>query len=436
MDRIRITISGDGLSAEAAVTRGPRATLAELRNALAASVITFGVHDEAVATLGARLADPGFEGRAIVATGRPATHGEDGRVDVVEHELKAGEAQADGSIDYRERFLLRPIRRDQQVARIVPPTPGQDGSTVRGVPIVARPGKPHRVRFGLGVRVEGDIVRASRGGVLASDARLLDVVPLFTHAGDVDYHSGNLHSEGSLAIRGDVRAGFTVSAANDLHIAGSVLDGTVVADGSVRIELGVLGPDSVVQAGGDLYCRHATSASLSAGPRLTIADQAVHCQLRADAVLAQTGRGTVLGGEVRAGSSIVVRVAGSAAGAPTHLVVGDANEAAAALVKATNQDQKLAERARERARGSDRGAGGKARRQAMRLEVPTEQATLAMRNRQRELLRLARIEIIDTLHAGVRITFGEHERPYSEACEHIRLRWDEANQTIVEERMP
>ena len=66
----------------------------------------------------------------------------------------------------------------------------------------------------------------------------------------------------------------SVTAKAEVLVRGAVLSARVIAGGSVRIQQGVLGRDAVVEAGGDLRCRHATSASLAAGGVLRVEESA------------------------------------------------------------------------------------------------------------------------------------------------------------------
>jgi hypothetical protein len=61
---------------------------------------------------------------------------------------------------------------------------------------------------------------------------------------------------------------------------------------------------------------------------------------------------------------------------------------------------------------------------------------IRLRLLQRERLRTAVVEIHDTLHAGVRIHFGERTFASDVPRQRLRLCWDEPNDRIVEENLP
>lgn len=434
MERIRVQIAADGSAAEAIVATGAAATADDVHRALERAGVRFGIDDAAVAALAQRLADAGFAGTATIARGEAPEPGTDGRIECpIDTRLLPGRVCADGHIDWRERELLHPIADAEPLGRIIAPTPGRLGHDVRGRPLAPRAGQPSTVRIGDGVRRDGDDLFAARAGVLLHDARQFDVVPLYTHATDVDLRSGNLHTEGSLEVRGDVREGATATAVGDVVIRGAVQSAKVTSGGSVAVAQGVLGRDSLIEAGAGISCRHATSARFTAGGTVEFGDHAALCSVSAEHVVALHGRGAIVGGELRARASIRLIGAGAGAeGAPTLLAVADLSQEQAELVRRGNVGQKI-ERQAVRTRRDPARHDGKLHRAAVRSGDEAQQARLRLLQRQRELLRSACIEIHGTAHPGVRLRFGAFTRQLDEARSRTRFVWDPHRDDIHEE---
>lgn len=431
-----MVIAADGSQAELHVAKGAACSEAELRTALTGAGVSFGLDDAALHQLAGSVTAADWSGSAVVARGDAARNGRDGFLAVVDPPgLLPGTTHQDGSIDYRERHYLLPVAADTVVATVMPPEPGRNGTTVAGRVLPAKAGAPLRLRPGPGVRQDGDRLIAVRGGVLSLAPPMVDVVPLLVQGGDVDYRVGNLHTEGSVEVRGDVQQGFAVVATHDVHVVGAVLDATITAGARTIVDQGVLGDHARVTATGDLYCRHATAATLHAGGMVTFGDGASHCRALGERIVAATGRGTVFGGELRAQASIVVRTAGTGQGARTLLVVGDVSDLEAAAVRDALADQKLADRVRQRGR-QEGGRSVKTTRTAVRLDDPAQQAKLRIRMQQRERLRTAFVEVHETLHPGVRVQFGDKSFSTDGPRRHVRLRWDEEHDRIVEENLP
>lgn len=430
-----MVLAADRLSAELQIGPGPAATVADLRAAIAAAGVVHGLDEPAIDALAAHLGDPAFAGKAVVARGSAPVPGADGRIDYAfANGPQSGHRRADGAVDFRERALLHPADLGAEVARIVPPRPGCDGRDVTGRVLPAPVPKPATLRAGSGVAVQDDgRVLAVRSGVVTMPASGIDVLPLYTHPGDVDLHCGNLHSHGSVQVSGDVHSGFTVEADGDVAVQGSVFGGRIAAGGAVTIGLGAQA-GSRVEAGGDLHCRHATNSVLRAAGALVIADETVHCDAAAATIELAAGRGRALGGSLRARERLLVIHAGSPTGAPTVLAAGDLTSEASELVRRAQAVDRIDRRARKAGpleAGPQRG--GKLGRLRTVAADAAQQQKLEHARRQRELLRTATIEVRGTAHLGVRIQLGPAVLQLARECTDTRFRWDATAGTIVQE---
>lgn len=241
--RIVFRLANDGLVACVDVKPGPPLSESELRSALQAAGIRAGLDDAAIARLASSLADATFAVSAeVVARGTSAEEGEDGYFAPHFREgIQPGHVREDGTLDFHDRELLKPVEKGALLGRIWPARAGVPGRQVDGNVIAAR--VTHEASLVLGPGAERDaegVVRAARAGVLDSKPGVsLDVVDHHLHEGPVDLRSGHLHMQGSLVVQGDVTRGFGVHASGDIEIRGNVEAGSVIAGGSVRVQHGV-----------------------------------------------------------------------------------------------------------------------------------------------------------------------------------------------------
>jgi len=429
MTRLQIHVADDGLTAVVEVRAGAAATADELRAALADAEVVYGVDDDAVAALAQRLADPDARGRFEVARGAPAVDGHDGelRGDAF-CGPRAGKRGPNDRVDFRERHILHPARTGGVVATVVEPTAGTAGRDVRDRLLRPTHGRPFVQRLGDGVRRDGGSLRATRDGVVLATQELVDVVTLYEHAGNVDYRSGNLHTAGSLLVKGDVDDGFCATASGDVAVQGTV-QGGVEAEGSVHVERSVLGDALVVRAGADVTCRVATSTRLFAGRSIVVHDQAAQSELQAPRVFVTEGRGSVRGGTVRAREEIEVLHAGADSGVVTVL-------AAAQLL---DERQELARRsaasAREQ-RGASRLGTTKRERAAVRAGDRERDELLRLRRLQRQHMREAVVRVLADCHPGVVVRIGPCRLELAHAQRGVEFRYDDDTGSITTTQLP
>jgi uncharacterized protein (DUF342 family) len=413
VSRICVTVAANGLSAEARITAGPKATAADLAAAMTAAGIVHGIDRAAVNDLGQRLDDPSFAGKGRVALGTPPQPGTAGHLEItINTSVRVGTATADGRIDYRERGLLPTAAAGATIGMIVPPTPGAPGRDVCGRELAPPTGRQFAPRLGKGVSLEADGgIVAVRDGVVMANSKLIDVVDLWRHEGDVDLRSGNLHTSGSLLVTGDVRECGTVTAEGDVVVSGAVLDGIVRATGGVTIGQGVMGEKCFITSGADVDFHHATSAIITADGKLVVGAEMSHCWARADSAEVLLGRGHVFGGELRARTSLRLLVAGTENGAPTLLGIGELEPPEKMVVR---RDATRSELQRP---GTARNGPG----------APKAGKTLY------EQLARGSITVRGACWPGVRIQFGNMSFDVRERLEHVRFRWDADSGNIVHE---
>ncbi len=391
------------MQAEVLLAKGPAATLGDLRAALTAAGVVAGVDEPEVARVAELLSDANAELTAVVARGRPAVDGEDGRLEgpLLGPKL-AGTPVGDGALNYRERRALRPVKAGELVAEVVPPSDGAPGEDVTGRVLPAQDGAPCPHQPGEGVRVDGRRLLAELDGALLLTDRVVGVTPLFVHAGDVDYECGNLHTKGALLLQGDICSGFCATSGGDMEVAGAIECGGATSAGSVFVGGGILGDGQTVRAEADISCHHATSARLVCRQTITVSELATQSHMQAGAIEVAGGKGAVRGGDLRARDLIDVKQAGAAAGTETTLAVAELLDERVELARRSVETARAA-------RTSQRGGAGRDSRASVRAADAERRERLRLRERELELMTTAKIRIHEVCHPGVVIMFGHKE---------------------------
>lgn len=304
---------------------GQELSAGELLSAIGAAGVTFGVDQDFVSTI------PGLNDRYFhvfhIAQGQPAVPGTDGVVtDLFPREAtRKFPVDEFNRVDFTASSSTQNVEKDQEICHIAPPTPGLPGRTVTDQAIPTRDGVPAVPPMGRNTLLneDGSALIAGRAGGLEFSGRAFQVNPLLDIAGNVDYSTGNINFLGDVHVHGDVCSGFTVRAMGNIQVDGVVESCTIEAGGDVVLTKGVQGNNqAVIRAHRDVYAKFLENCSVHAKENLH-SECIIGCEVYCDAaVYAQSGRGVIIGGKVRAAREVGANTVGSKTEVRTSIVLG------------------------------------------------------------------------------------------------------------------
>lgn len=297
----------------------------QLRAKLQEKNVIYGLDDDAIRSL---VHDQRYFQVIPVATGIRPIDGEDGQlIECVPRESKAEiKENADGTVDFKSISSFQNVRKGTVLCRITPPTEGTSGVDVRGAKARAKPGKPARLIRSKNTEIspDGTELLASIDGHLTFRDNQYIVEKLLVIEGDVDMSVGNLDFAGDLLIKGDVREGFEVRAAGDIHVEGMVENVLMVAGGSITLVRGMNGAgEGRLEARRDITTKFLENCVAWAGG--CICAGSVICSNIAsdDTVRVDIERGVIIGGTCTAKKCVVAKGIGSRSHRHTHIVLGN-----------------------------------------------------------------------------------------------------------------
>lgn len=328
--RVVVKVSKDFLHASVLLPKqssGAEAvTEEEIRTALTAQKVTCGLLDDVIADTVARcVVDETIE----VAHGDEPIPGDDAELEFLfdrdpDHAPKVGE---EGRIDYHEVNFVQGVNEKQTLVRKTPPTDGLPGKGVNGESVPASRGKDVRLPKGTNTEEAADgleLVATVSGAVTLVGGKVA-VRDVLTIPGDVDHSTGNIHSPGAVKIRGDVKSGFKVSAEGDIEISGSVEDAEVISESNILIKGGFGGRgEGLVKAAGSVTVQRVENQRIIAGKDILLGGDALSANLEAgERIIMNASKGSISGGEARAGKEIRIPTLGSEVWTETILRVAN-----------------------------------------------------------------------------------------------------------------
>ena len=294
----------------------------------------------------------------LVAQGKEAVHGKDGRVEVLIPNMSNRSPHLDehGLADFRDLGEVVTVHAGEQLLRHIPPTEGVPGMALSGKSLPARKGKdvPFATKLdGAAIDTKDpNVLIATIDGHPVVDKTEVMVEPIYT-VKNVDLRTGNVAFKGTVHVTEDVHTGMTVRASGDILVDGTVEGATLEAGGDIVVKGGILGesehtdhPHSRIQCGGACTARFVQNAHVSAGNGIFIHDYVMQGELTAghQVVVGDKGsrKGSIIGGVTRAAMLVKAIALGSENGVKTVIVVG-ADRSLHERLKAIGEELKAAE---------------------------------------------------------------------------------------------
>lgn len=294
---------------------------------LTADGITVGVLSQPVEQLQAE-ARPGRSSTLTLAVGVPPQTGEDGKLEYAFCPLEAPHQKTNDTDDTAEQVDFRSVQQfinvdpDQEIGRIIPPTNGIPGKTVRGKPVPSTPGKPLLIKAGKNVHTAGDdnsILVADIHGRVKLDGDTIHVVEEYVIDGDVDFSVGNIRFNGFVEVRGDVLDGFQVNASKGLKITGNVGNCRLISPGNIEFcGMDGQGKGSIL-CGGNIQAKFIHDTAIECTGSIDVEVEIINCTVRCRSTVTA---GMISGGSCIATGGIDTKKLGAPSGIKTKLQAG------------------------------------------------------------------------------------------------------------------
>lgn len=299
-----------------------------LQQALQGNKIAYGLDVEAIVGVLKKLGGGTLkvDECVLIAQGRRAEPGRGGSVEFEvsisdQAEFTAQDVESMSKVDYRNSVSFSTVNIDDVVARLVPPTDGQQGVSLSGKLLPTKPGKPARIKAGEGVKLAEDGIRfvATRQGRPALRKGQIRVLPVLDIPGDVDLATGNIKFDGHVIVAGHVQDASTVTCGS-LHVRGSIGAAIVTVATDLRVDGGINGKgEAKVVVGGEARLGHVNAVDLEVKGRLAVKREIVGSTVRCEHRLTAM---KIMGGDCTALLGVVCSELGSPMGVETSCYVG------------------------------------------------------------------------------------------------------------------
>jgi len=273
---------------------------------------------------------PRYREKVEIAEGLRPVNGNDAYIhyyfetDQTKIKLKEG---TNGKVNFKELNIVQNVVQNQPLAKKMPPEDGVDGKTVTGKILPAKSGGDIPLPVGTNVHVgdDGDTILADINGQVILANGKINVEPVLTVEGDVNLKTGNIIFLGTVIITGNIEDGFSVKAAGNIEVKGTVSKAELDAEGDIIIYQGINGKGGgKIRAGRSIWSRFMENSNVEAGNMVVVSDGIINSQVDAiKSIVVMGKRAAIMGGRLRAGEEINAKVLGnSTSGTETICEVG------------------------------------------------------------------------------------------------------------------
>lgn len=292
----------------------------------------------------------GYAAEHIIAKGLPPVRGIDARFQSLIPKIRERKPQVDerGIANYRDLGQLIFVRPGDPLMCRTPPTVGKKGRDITGKILVPEPGQDTPFASGLqGVELDSDAELDPDNNSLLLAAitgqpKLVPngvVVEPTIDLPQVDLSTGNMHFDGTINIKGDVKDGMKIHASGDVFVGGTVEAAEIEADGNIVIKGGVIGhsehsgdPNEIptfnarIISKGSISAHFAENVCMEAGVDIIIEEFSMHNHLTAlnRVLVGKSGgkKGRIIGGITCASDLVKAAIFGSNTGLITKIRAG------------------------------------------------------------------------------------------------------------------
>ncbi len=297
-------------------------------NALRSNGVVVGIKEEDIK---AYLEKMDYTSPLLAAEGEPARHGKDAYIDykvrIDKSSISFEEDKETKRVDFKDLDLLENVVVGQILAVKVPAEEGIPGRTITNRVLPAKPGKDIQLRHGKGTILseDGMELTAEINGQVVYQGGRISVEPVYYVKGDVSLETGNVVFLGSVIVGGNVQDGFTVKAAGNIEVKGTVQKAFLEAEGDIIVRGGIVGRDEakIESTGGSVYTKFVQGTNVIAEKDVIVAEGILHSFVDAGGkVLCNGKRAKIVGGRIRAGEEVNARFIGADASTKTEIRVG------------------------------------------------------------------------------------------------------------------
>ncbi len=264
--------------------------------------------------------EEGASGRWMIAKGRPAVPGVDGRVRYLfdTDPLKVGTIKEGGRIDFKDRGKIPMVKQGEPIAELIAPVFGEPGCNIFGKEIAIPKVHYAKLTYSKGVKLSADKTHAEAtvdGTPAVTKTGVLYVFSVHQIEGDIGYKSGHVDFDGDIQVEGSISNGFKVKGGR--LTAREISMAEIEIRGDILIQGGIIG--AKVKCGGNLRAHFIHNAELEVSGDVVVDKEVIGSTIHSGGGFFGD-RVTLLNSTLSTCGSIAVKEVGAEGGAAPNMI--------------------------------------------------------------------------------------------------------------------
>jgi uncharacterized protein (DUF342 family) len=327
--RITVNVSNDGLKAyitlcvnDAELVYNDRTPLInEIVKKLDEEKVTFGIKQDLF------LSELPNHQQILIAEGEEPIKGENSVIRMYQLQDSQPKITEEGNADFYELSLINEVKAGDWLGERTDPTLGVNGTSVKGTPIIAKPGTKFPLlydkRYVAEYRKDNiTSLHAKISGAVNYREGRISISNYLEIPGNVDFGTGNIVFDGHVCIKETVMDGFSVIAEKDIEVLSNMGVGgateIISNSGNVYIKGGASGNNRLtIKAKNNVYIKYVSDATIECEGTVNIGFYCLNSKITANEIIFDSPKSQIMGGELYAKTKIFSSIVGAPSEKPT-----------------------------------------------------------------------------------------------------------------------
>lgn len=328
--KIDIEVSEDKMRAYVLITKPRGMNIPKVENVIKEAEekgIKIGVKKDIIQDI---IFSKNFGEKVFFAEGIEPVNGRDG---YIQYKIKTAEnkeklkptAEDGGKVDFKNLDIVENVATGQVLAVKISQEKGEKGKDIFGNEIEAKDGVEIDIEEGKNTILseDGMSLTAAIDGMVSMTGKKIDVLNVFVIE-EVGIASGNVNFSGSIVVKKDVQADYSIKAEGNIVVNGNVEKAFISSDGDITIKGACFGKgEGELHSKNDLLLNFIESTKVEAEGNVIVNEGIMNCNVTSGKkILVVDRKGTIVGGELQAAEGVEAINIGSTRSIKTEIEVG------------------------------------------------------------------------------------------------------------------